>query len=370
MSRRGNTIGSIIDLGSVPADGDMFVAGGGRLSLQAFPGLFGDGSDGDVTISGSVVLARDMFYNNLTIAAGAALNTNGWRVFIAGVLDLQNAPTNGISVPRNSGVAAVAGAGGVAAGQLSARTAQNSDAPTAGIGGGSAAGNAGTGNAVAGGYAGGNPGAGGVGGTGSGGAGGAAGARNIAGANVVPRYVNAILTGINSAVGLKGGVNGPAGGSGGGDGTPGGGSGGGASGGGIVMILARRILRSSANANTGVISAQGGHGGNGGVPSAGNRGGGGGSPGGGGGFLYIVCGGLAGTTHTNALDVSGGNGGSGGAGTGTGTAGAGAQAGLGGRAMVIMLSGNTYASYDGTAVGGNAAVGATGGTATAAQANL
>src|SRR5690606_21371358 len=31
--------------------------------------LFGDGNDGDVTISSSTMLARDMYYNNLTVNA-------------------------------------------------------------------------------------------------------------------------------------------------------------------------------------------------------------------------------------------------------------------------------------------------------------
>ena len=36
--------------------------------------LFGDGSDGDVTISGNATLARDMRYRNLTVNAGVTLD--------------------------------------------------------------------------------------------------------------------------------------------------------------------------------------------------------------------------------------------------------------------------------------------------------
>ena len=60
---------------------------------------FGDGSDGDVTISGAVTLTRDMFYRNLTIAAGAALNPLGFRIFVSDTLDLTAAPAGGIQRP-------------------------------------------------------------------------------------------------------------------------------------------------------------------------------------------------------------------------------------------------------------------------------
>lgn len=48
--------------------------------------FFGDGSDGDVTISSDTTLTRDMFYNNLTINSGVKLTTNGFRLFIKGTL--------------------------------------------------------------------------------------------------------------------------------------------------------------------------------------------------------------------------------------------------------------------------------------------
>lgn len=43
---------------------------------------FGDGSDGDVTISTSVSLSRDMYYNSLTITATGILNANGYKIHI------------------------------------------------------------------------------------------------------------------------------------------------------------------------------------------------------------------------------------------------------------------------------------------------
>jgi hypothetical protein len=45
---------------------------------------FWDGSDGDVTIAGTVTLTRDMYYNNLIIPTATTLNPNGYRVFVKG----------------------------------------------------------------------------------------------------------------------------------------------------------------------------------------------------------------------------------------------------------------------------------------------
>lgn len=57
-------------------------------SLSQIIPSFGDGTDGDVTItSGTTTLARDMFYSNLTIASGASLDMAGFRVFVAGTTD-------------------------------------------------------------------------------------------------------------------------------------------------------------------------------------------------------------------------------------------------------------------------------------------
>ena len=39
---------------------------------------FGDGSDGDITISGNTTLTRDMFYNSLTVNNGITLTTDGF----------------------------------------------------------------------------------------------------------------------------------------------------------------------------------------------------------------------------------------------------------------------------------------------------
>lgn len=70
--------------------------------------LFGDGSDGDVTISSNTTLTSDKFYNNLTIDSTFTLNTGGYRIFVKGTL------TNNGTIANNgsNGAAVTGGAGG------------------------------------------------------------------------------------------------------------------------------------------------------------------------------------------------------------------------------------------------------------------
>ena len=56
------------------------------LSVDVFQGVFGDGSDGDITISSDTSLARDMYYENLTINNGVTLTSSGFRIFVRGTL--------------------------------------------------------------------------------------------------------------------------------------------------------------------------------------------------------------------------------------------------------------------------------------------
>lgn len=44
--------------------------------------IFGDWSDGDVTISWNTTLARDMYYNNLTINAGIVLSPDWYKIYV------------------------------------------------------------------------------------------------------------------------------------------------------------------------------------------------------------------------------------------------------------------------------------------------
>lgn len=82
-------------------------------SIPSLFGGFGDGADGDVEISGTVTLVRDMYYNNLIITD--VLITNGYSVYVKGTI-------SGAGTVKHSTPSAGAGGAGV---------------PTAGSGGGS-----------------------------------------------------------------------------------------------------------------------------------------------------------------------------------------------------------------------------------------
>ena len=72
--------------------------------------LYGDGSDGDVTITGTpTTITKDMFYNNLTINAGKQLETDGYIVHVKGTLAFADA-TAKIICNGNDGAAGTGGA--------------------------------------------------------------------------------------------------------------------------------------------------------------------------------------------------------------------------------------------------------------------
>lgn len=50
--------------------------------------MYGDGSDGDVTIavSTTTTLTHDMYYNNLTV--NGTLDCQGYKVFVKGILEI------------------------------------------------------------------------------------------------------------------------------------------------------------------------------------------------------------------------------------------------------------------------------------------
>lgn len=261
--------------------------------------IYGDGSDGDVTINNTTSLSRDMYYDNLTITASGVLNASGYRVFcktsltIASGGRLQNIGGNAAG-----GVAGSAGAGA-------------SLAPAAPGGSGSLfAGN--------------------IGGTvsfsmgGSGGAGGA-GSSGTAGASgpAIPLSVSqgssrsplATPPGFSCSAGggtaltwytIQGGGGG---GSGGGDGINF--SGGGGGGGGGLVVACKTLTIDGA----GAIRVDGGAGAAG---TGGNSGGGGG---GGGGVVWLFYGTKTGSGTVTAAA------GAGGAGVGTGVAGSSGNAG-------------------------------------------
>lgn len=62
---------------------------GGQLPWLPSQAFFGDGSDGDVTISSNTSLTRDMYYDDLTIQTGFTLSTKGYRIFVKGTLNCE-----------------------------------------------------------------------------------------------------------------------------------------------------------------------------------------------------------------------------------------------------------------------------------------
>jgi hypothetical protein len=73
-----------------PPPGPTGVTGPTGAASAAGPGFFGSGIDGDATLSGTAnVLVDDTYYDDLTLAPGAILNTNGFRLFVAGTLTLE-----------------------------------------------------------------------------------------------------------------------------------------------------------------------------------------------------------------------------------------------------------------------------------------
>ena len=93
---------------------------GSDLSLNGF---YGNGKDGDVTISVDTTLTSDMFYDDLTVNNGVTLNTGSYRVFVKGTC------TNNGTIARN-GVAGGNGGNGVT--PSSETTAAGGTAGTAG----------------------------------------------------------------------------------------------------------------------------------------------------------------------------------------------------------------------------------------------
>lgn len=317
---------------AAPAAGMVPIASSSSAAVWGYPtgnGTidFGDGSDGDVTISsGTTTLARTMYYNNLTISGTGILNTNGYKVYVKGTLT--NSVAGGIiRTPNNGGnsggTTAGTGATAMVANDMGAGLAGQAGVAGAAGGLGGSSGNPG----VAAGSAEGYGAAGGLGGNGGSGIGGAAGTYT----NVPERIIR------HDHIYKLAYKNGGQGGASGGGGASaalgtGGGSGGGGSGGGVIMIFANTIN------NTGSFLARGGNGGNGNQGN-GNATGGGGGAGGGGGHIYIIC---INATALGTLTVTGGTGGTGGALSGSGSAGTAGGSGSTGHTTVYTASTNTW----------------------------
>lgn len=230
--------------------------------------FFGDGSDGNVTISGgTTTLTRDMYYDTLTIDPTGVLIPAGYVIFCKTAC-VNNGLIHMNGVDGANGVGAVGGAGGTSA----TSTGGLVSGQTGGVGANStlSAAPISVNNTLLG---------------GQGGAGGNNGPRFGAGSKFFTNYVNKqtfleniaclpFLFRVNTPVGiLLGGI--PGGGGGGGAGSATGGGGGGGAGGGWIMVIAREI------SGIGRFESKGGNGGAG-VASAGRGGGGGG------GVVYFI----------------------------------------------------------------------------------
>lgn len=257
----------------------------GRMVDYVSAYYFGDGSDGDVTISSPTTLTADMFYNNLTIATGTVVNAGGYKIYVKRTAyirgTLHNNGGNGADATTPAG-----GAGG-------ATTTQGTlGSGTGGAAGVHIAGCATQGNGKASsaltsalGSVGGNGGTATKGGTGTGGT-----AGTVTTSKTKPRspsLADPMLDYGATTLGvLRGGGGGASGGlacSAGGSDTS---SGGGGAGGGIVFLSAKILSLS------GTVSANGGNGGrsvqdSGGTCNSSATNASGGSGGGGGGYVYI-----------------------------------------------------------------------------------
>ncbi len=274
------------DVGAVPTtrtvNGQALSSDITISTASGMAAFWGDGSDGNVTISGTTTLTTDMFYNTLTVQSGGILKTNGYRVYCKTALIVDSGGK--VHFDGNSASAATPG---------SAVSPGSTDGSVAG----SATNGSGVGTNTSNQSAGAFGGRGGNGGAGSGGAGGVSGTipspTSVIGGRF-PKALPQLATGqLSQAQTLGGGTAGASGG-----GTSVSGGAGGAAGG-VMVINAKSVT------NNGTISANGGAGGT--MPS-GNKGGGGG---GGGGVVVINCESFTGTTPTAT-------GGALGAGVGTG----------------------------------------------------
>lgn len=259
--------------------------------------IYGDGSDGDVTINGGThTNTRDMYYNNLTIT-GTGILRGAFRIFVKNQLTIQSggiitADANATN-PTTFRQTAELTAGSLLVG---------SSGGNGGSAGNGSAGTASSLNTSASLYTGGN------GGNGGGNTGGAGGASTACKFGIRDWTIGTTL---NTAIGQF------TAGAGGGGGAGSGVGGAGGAGGGIIMIAARLIT------NDGTIRARGSVGQDG---QSGNSGGGGG---GGGGLVLIYT--SQAISGTSTIQVSGGNGG---ALAGTGNNG---NAGFNGQSVTVIV---------------------------------
>jgi hypothetical protein len=359
---RGGTAGAPTAL-PIGDEDDILRVMGGIPSWEAenLTQDFGDGSDGNLTVSGALTLSQIPYYNTLTIQAGAIINPGGFPIYCK-TLDLTNATTPGAIVRNGNlgGNATGGGAGGAAGLAVGAAVLGGSIAGTAGANG---ANNAGATSATPAGASPSNGGAGGASGTSGAGGTGAAAASGAGGTatNQVHfgRFEYQFLRGAQQVIG---GAGGDGGNSGGGDGAnPSRGGGGAGAGGGVLAIYAAEII-TSASTSSNLIQALGGNGGNSVQAIVGNVGGSSGGGGGGGGYIYLAYVKKTGPVVSNLLNASGGTAGTSSNGLGTGLGANGSNGGQGGIIQIFNVTNGTGTQILGSLGGvGTVAVGITAG---------
>jgi len=348
-------------IGGGNSSGDVNDSGTGTIRIQetdtsSFPTniFFGDGSDGNVTISSNTTLTRDMYYNNLTIADTFTLNTANFDVYVMGTLTQQGtgklANNGGAGGNGGNASGATGGSAGTAGSAVAVGTSPAGQDGVVGQAGvtqpanndGSNGVNGTNGSAVTNalGSTGKTASASGGGGSGSQGSGGSAGTNGTGGAvtgskaslrdPITASVMSVLVSGTMTAFSNNGQNGGTGSGAGGGGNTAvgksgggGGGSGGGGAEAGFMAVFAKNIVTVGTNTFFQAKGGAGGNGGNGGDgQTGGNTGGGGGGAGGtggNGGIICIVYKTLTGTMNTDITAGSVGTGGTGGNGQGTGT---------------------------------------------------
>ncbi len=268
--------------------------------LDVTDALFGDGIDGDVTISSNTTLTADMFYNNLTIDTSSILSPDGFRIFVKETLTIES----GSSIDASGGDGGD-GTTGPAVGGVGGTGSYTTPVGPLGIsydGGDGAAGAVDGGDGDGDNTRIGRGREGGDGGPASAQVGGAAGELFSDDLRLRPSVATLVIANIQTrADGISTFVGGTGGGGGAGEsGSDAGGGGGG--GAGIVLISAASID------HEGVISADGGDGGAGVLTGAGGGGGGAGR------VILIYHDKIGAGTLTNAAGIgdTGGGGGAGG----------------------------------------------------------
>ena len=293
------------------------------LSAQAVALPFGDGSDGDASVtSGTTTLTRDMHYRNLTITAGA-INTAGYRIYCAGTLDISGATSASRIYVTGAAAGAISGTFGGLGGSGTVRASSGGTGGSRGYSSGTSSTSSLNGES-------------GSDSTGWGGRGGAGGACTYARGGQggqVGAFPYHQIHALYSQLDLSGGGGGGGAahytstatysGGGGGEGAPG------------IFIACRTLLRAIGN-YVGTITSTGGAGTNAGVDNALLGSGGGG----GGGAVVLVAGSLSGSSADDLLQSTGG------AGLTSGGDGAG---GYGGVVSLTVLGTNTETTAGPTA---------------------